>query len=390
MGHMRKARHFSVTPIARCWIHWMTFRQIFTMDNSSSNGTTSNKDPVSLTSIQIFCMVTFSIIFVLGVIGNSLVIYVTGFKMKTTVNSVWFLNLALADFLFTLFLVFSTISLSLNHKWPFGEFMCKFNSLIQIINMFASVFLLTAISLDRCLTVWVVVWAHNKRTPNKARLICVFIWLLALACSIPFIISRRVADNRCIKTEARLTTKRLAVFRFVVGFLIPFLIITCCYVAIGVRARRSSRRKKMRPFLVILAVILVFFICWLPIQIIDLILTQQLYIHSIDPTLFNSDVFNMARTIAPVAASLAFLNSCMNPFLYMFMCEEFQQKLKRSVFVVLEHAFAEEHLVYFTSQFSVTSRQSVSSGSTHRKATLTSLVAFEKSPDIDERADAIV
>ncbi|XP_041927905.1 C3a anaphylatoxin chemotactic receptor-like [Alosa sapidissima] len=362
----------------------MTLRQHFTMDNSSSNGTTSNQNPTSLNSIQIFCMVTFSIIFVLGVIGNGLVIYVTGYRMKTSVNSVWFLNLALADFLFTLFLIFSIISLSLNHEWPFGEYMCKFNSLIQIINMFASVFLLTAISLDRCLTIWVVVWAHNKRTPNKARLICVFIWLLALACSIPFIISRRVENNRCAKSEAKLTTKQLAVFRFVVGFLIPFLIITCCYVAIGVRARRTNRRKKMRPFLVILAVILAFFICWLPIQIVDLIMTDQLYLHSINPNLFNGDVYYMARKISPVAASLAFLNSCMNPFLYMFMCEEFLQKLKRSVFVVLEHAFAEEHLVYFSSQFSVTSRQSVSSGTNQRKGTLTSLVAFGRTPSVGE------
>ncbi|XP_048083414.1 C3a anaphylatoxin chemotactic receptor-like [Alosa alosa] len=340
-----------------------------------SNNTTS-KEEDSLSPLQIISLVIYCVIFVLGVIGNGLVIYVTGYRMKTSVNSVWFLNLALADFLFTLFLIFSIISLSLNHEWPFGEYMCKFNSLIQIINMFASVFLLTAISLDRCLTIWVVVWAHNKRTPNKARLICVFIWLLALACSIPFIISRRVEKNRCTKSEAKLTTKQLAVFRFVVGFLIPFLIITCCYVAIGVRARRTNRRKKMRPFLVILAVILAFFICWLPIQIVDLIMTDQLYLHSINPNLFNGDVYYMARKISPVAASLAFLNSCMNPFLYMFMCEEFLQKLKRSVFVVLEHAFAEEHLVYFSLQLSVTLRQSASSGTNQRKGTPGSLLAF--------------
>ena len=354
------------------------------VDNSSSNGTTNLKPTqTSLTPIQTFCMVLYCVIFVLGVTGNGLVIYVTGFKMKTTVNSIWFLNLALADFLFTLFLIFNIISLSLNYEWPFGDFLCKFTSLVQVITMFVSIFLLTAISLDRCLTIWVVVWSHNKRTPNKARLICVLVWLLSLGCSIPFVITRGAINNKCRKTSDALTTKSLAIFRFVIGFLIPFLVITCCYVAIGVRANRTQRRKKMRPFLIILAVILAFFICWLPIQIIDLITTDQ-YIYSINKQLFNSDVFNMAKKGIPVAVSLAFLNSCINPFLYIFMCEEFQKKLKRSVLLVLEHAFAEEQLGYFTSQVSVASRQSVSSGSMHRKATLTSLMTFERSPSPGE------
>ena len=329
-------------------------------------------------------LVLYCVIFVLGVTGNGLVIYVTGFKMKTTVNSIWFLNLALADFLFTLFLIFNIISLSLNYEWPFGDFLCKFTSLVQVITMFVSIFLLTAISFDRCLTVWVVVWSRNKRTPNKARLICVLVWLLSMGCSIPFVITRGAINNKCRKTSDALTTKSLAIFRFVIGFLIPFLVITCCYVAIGVRANRTQRRKKMRPFLIILTVILAFFICWLPIQIIELIMTDQIYIYSINKQLFNSDVFNMAKKGIPVAVSLAFLNSCINPFLYIFMCEEFQKKLKRSVLLALEHAFAEEQLGYFSSQVSVASRQSVSSGSMHRRATLTFLMTFERSPSVGE------
>ncbi|XP_063080266.1 C3a anaphylatoxin chemotactic receptor-like [Engraulis encrasicolus] len=355
------------------------------MDNSSGITNGSQTEP-PLSSTQMFSLVLYCLIFVVGVIGNSFVIYVTGFRMQTTVNSIWFLNLAIADFIFAMFLIFSIINIPLKDAWVFGDFFCKFNNLVQVSMMFASIFLLTAISLDRCLSIWLVVWAHNKRTTTKAILTCVFVWLLSLGCAIPFVLERQVqirGDKQyCVKTSDLLTNRRHAWSRFVIGFLIPFIVISCCYVAIGVRAYRSHRKKKMRPFLVILAVILTFFICWLPIQICDIITRDQLYIYyHVSKDLYNSNVYSMASSATPVAVSLAFLNSSLNPFLYTFMCEEVKVKLRRSIFLVLEHAFAEEHL--FSSQFSISSRQSVSSTTMQRKATLTSLLGFDKKTPVD-------
>ncbi|RXN16677.1 C3a anaphylatoxin chemotactic receptor-like protein [Labeo rohita] len=39
---------------------------------------------------------------VVGLIGNGIVIFLTCCRMKTTVDSIWFLNLAVADFIFML------------------------------------------------------------------------------------------------------------------------------------------------------------------------------------------------------------------------------------------------------------------------------------------------
>ncbi|KAM6995175.1 LOW QUALITY PROTEIN: uncharacterized protein LKV04_007410, partial [Tautogolabrus adspersus] len=47
--------------------------------------------------------IVYCLAFVLGVLGNGVVIWVTGFKIRS-VNTIWFLNLAVADFLFTAFL----------------------------------------------------------------------------------------------------------------------------------------------------------------------------------------------------------------------------------------------------------------------------------------------
>uniref|UniRef100_A0A672M2P4 G-protein coupled receptors family 1 profile domain-containing protein n=1 Tax=Sinocyclocheilus grahami TaxID=75366 RepID=A0A672M2P4_SINGR len=249
------------------------------------------------------------IICVLGVAGNGMVIYIVGLKIKRTVNSIWFLNLAVADFLFSFFLIFNVIYEYRDLDWPFGDFGCMLSSLVSVLTMFASTFLLTVISVDRCLSTWVVVWARTKRTVLKARIILCILGFSGL--------------------EAY---KRVVVFRFVVGFLIPFVIILASYVAIGVRVKRLRKANKLKPFRIILAVILAFFFCWLPFYVYRFL---EVTLHEMN---------NVFDQIGLFIVSLAYLNSCLNPFLYVFMCEDFQKKLRRSLVMVFESVFAEEHL----------------------------------------------
>ncbi|XP_070822797.1 C3a anaphylatoxin chemotactic receptor-like [Chaetodon trifascialis] len=321
--------------------------------------------------VQLASLILYCVIFVVGILGNGLVIYVTGFRMKRTVNSVWFLNLALADFLFTAFLIFTIISLSNHHEWHFGYLMCKLNSLVTAINMFASIFLLTAISLDRCLSIWVVVWAQNKRTVRKAQFISAFIWLTALICSTPYATFRDLGKhgNKTYCGYSTSTTQEriqiLRIFRFVMGFVIPFLVIFVSYVAIGVRAGRLQRTRKGRPCRIILSIILAFFICWLPFHILQFIETK-------------TDLRYIVRIAGSLTVSLAFMNSCLNPILYVFMCDEFQKKLKQSICLVFESALAEDHLSFtsrsLSSHFSRISRKSDSTAPLERKDTATSSV----------------
>uniref|UniRef100_A0A3Q0SH18 G-protein coupled receptors family 1 profile domain-containing protein n=1 Tax=Amphilophus citrinellus TaxID=61819 RepID=A0A3Q0SH18_AMPCI len=306
-------------------------------------------------SIVIYCL-----IIILGTLGNGLVIYVTGFKMKKTVDSVWFLNLAIADFLFVSFLIFSVISLSQNHQWPFGAFMCKLNTFVSVVNMFASIFTLTAMSLDRCLSIWVVVWAHNKRTVCKAQLISAGIWVTATVCSAPYATFRTVLEHngsRFCGYSTNMTREQkwsLYTFRFVMGFLIPFLVIFVSYVAIGIRAMRIQRTRTRRSRRIIFSIIFAFFICWLPFHVFNFI---ELKART------NPDLWSIVRIMGPLTVCLAFLNSCLNPILYVFMCDEFKKKLQKSICFVLESALAEDHLSFMStrsisSTFSRISRKS--------------------------------
>ncbi|KAK5620642.1 hypothetical protein CRENBAI_021179 [Crenichthys baileyi] len=92
-------------------------------------------------------LITLTVIF--GITGNSVVIWVAGFKIKPKVTSVWLVNLAIADLIFCITRVFSLAGKLFFDHWPFGVLLCKFNGFFKYTNMFCSVFLLAVISLDR-------------------------------------------------------------------------------------------------------------------------------------------------------------------------------------------------------------------------------------------------
>lgn len=148
----------------------------------------------------ILSMIILSLTFLLGLPGNMLVLWVAGLKMQWTVNTVWFLHLTLADFLCCLSLPFSLVHLALQGHWPYGWLLCKLIPSIIVLNMFASVFLLTAISLDRCLLVLKPIWCQNHRTVRGAFTICGCIWVVAFIMCIPVFIYRETytIDNHNI------------------------------------------------------------------------------------------------------------------------------------------------------------------------------------------------
>ncbi|XP_030641212.1 chemokine-like receptor 1 [Chanos chanos] len=311
-------------------------------------------------SLNIMSLIVYCLAFVLGVVGNGIVIWVTGFKMKKTVNTVWFLNLAVADFLFTAFLPLSVAYTAMDFHWPFGKFMCKLNSTLSFFNMFASVYILVVISVDRCISVVRPIWAQNHRSVQKASAVSLGVWVFALLLSSPYFVFRDTApdhDNKdvinCFNNFAfsddyetaevvKLRTLRhraMIITRFLLGFVVPFSIIVSCYAVIihRLKRNRSMSGRTGRPFKIIAAVITAFFLCWAPYHILALLEMYNHMLVDLDKTL---DLF---ITIGlPIATSLAFLNSCLNPLLYVFMGQDFKEKVRKSILKALETAFTEE------------------------------------------------
>ncbi|XP_075695138.1 chemerin-like receptor 1 [Rhinoderma darwinii] len=289
-------------------------------------------------------LVVFFLTFLLGTIGNGLVIWFTTFRMKKTVNVIWFLNLSIADFTFTLFLLFSIIYLANDFNWLFGTFMCKFSHMVLFLNLFASVFLLTVISIDRCISVIFPVWCQNHRTPRRAIFVVVGVWILAIIFSLPYFIFRDTFEYNnvvvCYNNFAleqspdigRSLHEWSVIMRFIVGFLIPFTIMVTCYTVIALHIRRNPMTTSTKPFKVIIAVIIFFLVCWLPYHIFAFL---ELYSIYREDGYLSSEI----RIGIPITASLSFLNSVVNPFLYAFIVQDFRAKYWRSIQSVFQKVF---------------------------------------------------
>lgn len=104
-------------------------------------------------------------------------------KLKTATN-IYIFNLALADALATSTLPFQSAKYLMG-TWPFGEVLCKVVIAIDYYNMFTSIFTLTMMSVDRYVAVCHPVKALDFRTPIKAKMINVCIWILSSAAGIP-------------------------------------------------------------------------------------------------------------------------------------------------------------------------------------------------------------
>ncbi|XP_039978822.1 chemokine-like receptor 1 [Xiphias gladius] len=324
-------------------------------------------------SLHIMSLIVYCLAFVLGVFGNGVVIWVTGFKMKKTVNTVWFLNLAVADFLFTAFLPLGVTYLALDFHWPFGNFMCKLYGTVISLNMFASVYILVVISVDRCVSVVWPVWARNHRSVRKASCVSLGVWVLALILSdINYVFRDTTPSHKdhifcftnyglsddfvtpSVNQLRQFRQQVMTITRFFLAFVIPFTVIVSSYAVIIHRLirNRTLASQSSRPFKIIAAVITTFFLCWAPSHIIVLIEFVHFTGLNQSGTLCHVIVIGV-----PITSTLAFLNSCLNPLLYVFMGQDFKDKVRKSILNVLETAFQEEETRSHTATNSVDTSQ---------------------------------
>ncbi|XP_018426052.1 PREDICTED: N-formyl peptide receptor 2-like [Nanorana parkeri] len=296
-----------------------------------------------------FSIIIFSVTFLLGTSGNGLVIWCTTLKMKKTVIVVWLLNLAVNDFLFTLFLPFTIATTALNRHWTFGRYMCKLNATLFNLNLFVSVLQLTIIGIERCISVIFPMWFKNHRTPRLASFVVVAVWILAFLFSSPYFIFRDTLsiDNKTIhcdykfdgdNSRSAITVSRgsaLFITRFILGFLIPFTIIVLCYVVTALHIQKKLIVKATKPLKIIIAVIVSFFVCWFPYQVFVLLSLSNMYTN-------DKHIKRVVNIGYSLTKSLTYINSCINPILYAFVGRTFKKDFWRSIQQVFENAFMEE------------------------------------------------
>uniref|UniRef100_A0A3B5MVM0 G-protein coupled receptors family 1 profile domain-containing protein n=2 Tax=Xiphophorus couchianus TaxID=32473 RepID=A0A3B5MVM0_9TELE len=301
----------------------------------SSKGIHNNVDIEAIMDNINLVLLTLTVVF--GITGNSVVIWVAGFKLKHKVTNVWLVNLAIADLIFCITRVFSLIRKLFFDHWPFGEFLCRFHVFFKYANMFCSVFLLAVISLDRMLCVWRPFFAKQQRTLCAARVVAVCVWITAILLSSPFLFYSHVhlGENNMSKCSSETkegdNTTKLALYlnRFLCGFVFPFLIILICYIMTAIGIQRTRLVGKTRPLRILASLVIAFFLCWGPYHCL-------LLVKMVDK---KNAVLKIWR---PLANGFAYFNSCVNPLLYFCMGLEVKQKLRWSLTGICKKALTDD------------------------------------------------
>ena len=110
----------------------MTNYTLFRLSNLSLSDLTFDPQDTQILARHRIWPFFFWITFVVGLCGNSLVVYVIcRMKQLRTVTNMYLLNLAIVDILYLIDTIPNT-SYGWTDYWPFGEFMCKYTILLNI------------------------------------------------------------------------------------------------------------------------------------------------------------------------------------------------------------------------------------------------------------------
>lgn len=327
---------------------------MFGCPSPNSSITVSNQTyrPDKLSSHNIFTVSLHGIVSTIGIIENLLILGVVGFRVRRSIISIWILNLAASDFLATCFLPFFTLYLARGGTWVLGSTFCRIYSYMFFLNMFVSAFLLAAISLDRCLVVVKPVWAQNYRSTKLVGRICVVIWVCAVICTIPFYLFRDTIPVRsgkvyCYYNYARLLPsvpydltalckqrkEGLVIMKFLFAFLIPLLIIIFSYVAVNNNLAYRGYRRPFRFVRLVVAVVVTFVLCWAPYHIF-------IIMEMMAPS--GSSEQKIATNALPISTTIGFMNSVVNPILYVFSCPDLCHKIRHSLGAVMETVLVDD------------------------------------------------
>jgi len=273
--------------------------------------------------------ISFAIILLIGLVGNTLVIFVVmaNPQMKNTTNLL-ILNLAVADLLFVLVCVPFTASDYVLMYWPFGLLWCRTVQYLIYVTAYVSIYTLVLMAGDRFLAVVFPVASLSYRTNANARMAIGITWLVTLLSVSPVWLAHNlIAANShtyCYYDRDNYSFEAFHISFFVSSFALPVCLIILMYLGMlsrlwrpTLRTSREGLKAKKRVTGLVLAVILSFVVCWAPIQTVLL--------HKAVSTGSTWDSHPHLIVFQITAHVLAYTNSCLNPLLYAKMSNNFRR-----------------------------------------------------------------
>ncbi|KAM4611241.1 atypical chemokine receptor 3 [Discoglossus pictus] len=286
--------------------------------------------------------IVYIFIFVMGLLANSVVIWLN-LQAKTGYEThLYIFNLAVADLCVLLTLPVWVVSLVQHNQWPMGEMTCKVTHLIFSINLYSSIFFLTCMSVDRYMSMSRGAGGQRRRKVIR-QLVCIFVWLVAFAVSLP--------DTYYLKTVSSPVTNEtycrsmypeesfrewllgMEILSIVLGFIIPFPIIAIFYWLLARTLNTSSSlpssagdQDRNLSGKLIVCYVVVFMICWLPYHgtvLLDVFSFLQLI-----P--FSCQLDNFLYAALHITQCFSLLHCCINPILYSFIHRNYRYEIMKA------------------------------------------------------------
>ncbi|XP_042320141.1 mas-related G-protein coupled receptor member H-like [Sceloporus undulatus] len=262
------------------------------------------------------------LICLLGFVGNGMVIWFLGFRMKRNPFTTYILNLSIADFGVLLCIICTSTFVIIVHLYnrinAFAEMFLIFLELF-FFTYSTGQFLLVAISIDRCVAVLFPLWHRCHRPPHLSTIVCALIWILSFLLSgIHFTLHRAVSSEKSPLLYQLVVNVLLCTPLMVISTLVLFIQVCC-------KPEQQQRRKLVTAILLSLLFFLIFA---LPLNVIYIIK----YFYSFLPSLM------------VIGFGCASLNSSINPLIY-FLVGRRQKKgrSRMSMKVALQRVFKDEH-----------------------------------------------
>nr|CAD7199266.1 unnamed protein product [Timema douglasi]CAD7411863.1 unnamed protein product [Timema poppensis] len=288
-------------------------------------------------TLILITQVLYAVVCIVGLLGNSLVIYVVlRFSKMQTVTNMYIVNLAVADECFLVGIPFLLTTMNLRF-WPFGNIMCKVYMTTTSINQFTSSIFLTIMSADRYIAVCHPISAPKVRTPLISKVVSLTAWTASALLMVPVFMYASIMDDdhniscNILWPESETVSGQTAftLYSFILGFSIPLMLISIFYIlvirklkTVGPKNKSKEKKKSHRKVTkLVLTVITVYVFCWLPYW-----LTQMALIFT-PPKQCQSRV---AITIFLLAGILSYSNSAMNPILYAFLSDNFKKSFLKA------------------------------------------------------------
>ncbi|XP_056092838.1 tachykinin receptor 3a isoform X2 [Rhinichthys klamathensis goyatoka] len=267
--------------------------------------------------------VAYSSILAIAVFGNLIVMWIIlAHKRMRTVTNYFLLNLAFSDASMAAFNTLINFVYAAHNDWYFGEAYCKFHNFFPVTSVFASIYSMSAIAVDRYMAIIHPLKPRLSATATKVIIVC--IWLLAVVLAFPVCFFSTIKKFR-IRTVCYIAWPRLSedpfIYHIILAMLVyvlPLVVMGITYTIVGLTLwggeipgvssdnYQSQLRAKRKVVKMMIIVVLTFAICWLPYHVYFLAtgwnkellrpkFIQQIYLSvmwlAMSPTMYNPIIY---------------------------------------------------------------------------------------------------